>query len=164
MPNNKDSQLTCPDHPRPDGMPLAAKPAVFDLQNQRTRKVLFAAVAFVLQGCWALYVNLPFGWHLALQAALLHGAVSAAQTLVSAMVMEFFFSVVRASWLKLLLPVVGTMLVMLLLVGGVHVLNHTPDIPRTILSLLVFGLPYYAFYTGLLWHAARRAANPDRLA
>lgn len=128
------------------------------MPNQRARKCLFAAIAFVVQGCWALYVNAPFGWPLAVKAAVLHGALSAAQTLVSAVVMEFFFSLARTSWLKLMLPVLGTMLVMLLLVGGVHLLSHTPDIPRTILSLLVFGLPYYAFYTGLLWHAARRTA------
>lgn len=126
-----------------------------------SRKYLFAAIAFVLQASWAGYANYPYGVHIAAQAALLHGFLCAGQTLVSALVMEFFYGCTRILWLKLGLPVFGTLLVLTGLATGLHWLNHTPDVLRTILPLLILGLPYYCLYTFLLWRADqnRHAAN-----
>ncbi len=126
------------------------------MQAQQARKYLIAAIAFVLQGAWAWYVNQPFGLQPALKAALLHGCLSAAQTLVSAVMMEFFFALARVTWLKLVLPVLGTLLVMVLLMGSLHWINRTPDIARTLLPLLFLGLPYYAIYTGVLWRTSNK--------
>lgn len=117
------------------------------------RKWLFAGIALLLQGAWAMYSNFPAGWQIAGQAALLHGLFCGAQTLVSAMVMEFFYRLSKHPLLKLALPVAGTALLMIGLVALLHVLNHTPHILQTIVPTIVLGLPYYLFYTLLLWRS-----------
>ena len=130
--------------------------------KRRKRKFLFAGIAFFLQGGWALYANHRFGMTVAWQVAFLHGGMCTGQTLVSGTLMEWLFGISQQIWVKLALPVFGTTAVIVSLLIGVHCLNHTPDIVRTIAPVLLLAVPYYAFYTILLWRDERH--SPDEKA
>lgn len=124
------------------------------LRTAQGRRRIFVALAFLLQGLWAGYVAWDHGLILSLRAGFLHGLLCAGMTIISTLLMDTLFNLVARPWLGFLLAVTGTCVVML---GGavvVHLINGTPDILVTITPLILLGVPFYIFYSYLIYRSA----------
>ena len=121
------------------------------LARPAVRRRLFVGLAFLLQGLWAAYVARHHGGGAMLRSGLLHGGLCAAMTTVSTLLMDFFFNQARSPLIGLLYAVLGTTAVMLSGALAVHLINRTPDIPRTIAPLVILGVPFYILYSTLIY-------------
>jgi hypothetical protein len=118
--------------------------------SSANRKALISASAgFVIQGSWAFYANLPFGWHKGLTAALVQGLCSFAMTYACTMLIEKVLSWLASAAPALRFAVAASASVGLILLvqGSAHWLAGTPAIVKTILPALFIGGGYCVVYS-----------------
>lgn len=119
----------------------------------RTRRAIFIALAFLLQGLWAFYVAREHGFATQLRSGLLHGTLCALATVASTLLMEVLYKLPNEPTAGFIFAICGTATVM---IGGtslIHLINGTPDILATIAPLVALGLPFYIFYSYLIMRA-----------
>ena len=123
--------------------------------NPRLAKIIFAAIAFVGYGGWALYSNIMDGSEasmiIAWRAACIQGVYSAIVTLVNMLMLEFSFSryfFEHPPTLARAYSVATVLLLQYSMIVPVHILNGTPNIFITLLPGMIIGTAFsYAYIT-----------------
>lgn len=142
----------------PPQRPLGRADSV--LQRIGARRILrvltMTALAIVIYGGWAFWVNHGEPLGVALRAAATQGGTSALSTLFTASLVELIFARLRLSW-------VGGLAAATLpptLTGSMHAIAQwlvgTPDVLATVLLSVVMGYVFAGSYAVALARLARR--------
>lgn len=114
-----------------------------------TKATVFAvAFSFFVWGGWAYWINLSAGdSSQAIRSGITQGLYSGVMTFYMSLAVYFFWQ--RTRYLKLgwLLPTVGTVGHTGALLIGAHLLNHTPNVLKTVSVPLLVAVLYCLFLT-----------------
>lgn len=127
--------------------------------TQKQRQWTFVGLAFVLQAGWAFYVAKNESITTASRTSLLHGFLCALMTLISSQIMEWLYGLGKNPHVSIPLAIVGTATI---IIGGaavVHFINGTPQLLKTLMPLIVLGIPYYILYTFIIFKSNRNAVT-----
>jgi multidrug transporter EmrE-like cation transporter len=119
-------------------------------KNRFLNRATIVAVtfAFVVWGGWAFWVNLSSGdTSQALRSGMTQGIYSAVMTFYMSFVVYFFWQKTRHLRLWWLLPTLATVGHTGLLLVGAHILNHTPNVAKTVSVPLIVAAGYCLFLT-----------------
>ncbi|WP_066565595.1 hypothetical protein [Snodgrassella sp. CFCC 13594] len=95
-----------------------------------------AAMAFVLWGSWAGYINADHGFWRGLFSGLTQGLCSLVITLIMTRALEWQYNALSIRFLKIVLPPIATVLVTGTSLVAIHYLIGTPNIAQTVTPAL----------------------------
>ena len=136
-----------------------------DEQRMGARRILrvltMTALAIVIYGGWAFWVNHGGPLGVALRAAATQGGTSALSTLFTASLVELIFARLRLSWVAGLAAATLPQT----LTGSMHAfaqwLVGTPDVLATVLLSVVMGYVFAGIYAVALARLARRRTRSE---
>lgn len=133
--------------------------ANMQLRTSRRYNLYSAALAFLLWGGWAFYINGDFGLITRSISGLAQGAASFIITLIMVRMVSWFFSRLPANPLRPVLPAVLTICCTGSALLLVHVLAGTPRIVSTIAPALGVAFIFCLFTAFKLQHNTNTAKN-----
>lgn len=128
-----------------------------DIGRRFARAILSATVIASFWGVWAAYANFDHGKQDWLAAASTQAALSFFATFYMTFSVETLFNIVQHKLAKIALSIVGTMVVVIFLIGITHVMMGTPEVIKTIAPPSLVGFCYCTFFTLSLARKERMA-------
>ena len=104
-------------------------------------------VAFLIQGGWTLWVNLPYGLVKAAPSAVLQGLLSAASASAMTLIMEWLYGALPHSPLRPAWCIAATSLLMATILFLLHCAIGTPEVLKTLLLPMTAIVAYATAYT-----------------
>ena len=116
------------------------------LDNKIARVVIVGIITAVFYGTWAFYSNYEFGRTMAIRSAIVQAFSYGIAVCCSASLMEFLFSIGKQVIIKFLLASAGAGGLMLAIFVGIHFVNGTPNMVKTLMLPTLIATPYYILY------------------
>lgn len=115
-----------------------------------TRSLVAALMGFVFYGGWAYFVQMGYGFNIALKAFLTQGFISFGITLLLTHFMEIVFNCFGSKGLAFWFTAMSSSLAVVIISVTIHILAGTPEVLMTILPGSLLSVAYSFSYTKLL--------------
>ncbi|WP_045859462.1 hypothetical protein [Teredinibacter purpureus] len=110
------------------------------------RALTSALVIGSFWSAWAAYINADHGSAAQLNAAFAQGSVSFVITFFMTILLETLFSLCRHPYARVIIPIFGTMGIVIIVTTFAHVIMGTPEIINTMAAPCIAGTVYCSVY------------------
>ncbi|WP_265655663.1 hypothetical protein [Verminephrobacter aporrectodeae] len=122
--------------------------------------LVIGILAFLVQGGWTLWVNLPHGLGRSAISAAMQGLLSGVSASVMTLIMEWIYRTLSPSPLRPIASALGPILLMASVLYAVHRVIGTPEIAATMALPMIAIVAYAIVYTAKLSRRSRSATVP----